>query len=148
IWGSDPYPSSVGNDRNVPSHGPVALLDLSNYPLINITDLARLYRVDMPGGEGPTAFAWDYWNEPSNYLVRLTLAFASPVVLEVSLLFRCSSPAHWAYLRWIGENDGMVPLADEFAGPISEERDSSPRNMLLAQVGGADELSKWLGGIK
>lgn len=148
IWGRDPYPSVAGDDGQNPRQGPVALLDLTDHALINITDLARQYRIDVPDGEGPTSYAWEYWNEPGNYLVRLTLSYELPVALEFSIVFQCASPDHWTYLRWIAENDGMVPLADDGAFPIPERSDEIPRTILLVQVVGVDELAIWLGGIK
>jgi hypothetical protein len=130
IWGTEPL-RAAPREQDLPSHGPVVLLDITNHTQVNITDLARLYKTDTQGGEGPTEYAWDYWNDPGNFLVRLILAYTSPVRVEFHVVFRCSDPEHWTFLRWITEHEGMVVLADEYAGPIPAEYVETPRNMLL-----------------
>ena len=143
IWGREPRQGTPG-EQNLPAHGPVALLDITGHPQVNITDLARVYQVDVRGGEGPTAYGWDYWMQPGNFLIRLTLGYTSPVRVEFSVVFRCSDPHHWTFLRWVAENQGMVVLADEFAGPIPEVFDDSVHSMLLVETDGAEQVGEVL----
>lgn len=143
IWGRESF-HTIAREQNIPSHGPVTLLDITNHPLVNITDLSRVFKTDMQDGEGPTEYAWDYWVKPGNFLVRLILNYTSPVRVEFAIVWRCSDPEHWAFLRWVTENEGMVVLADEYAGPIPAEFDESPRNMLLIETDVAEQLGEFL----
>lgn len=146
LWGRDPHPSPAHDERGIPRHGPVVLLDLAGHPQLSITDLGRVYRTDMPGGEGPLAFAWEFWVEPAHERAKLRLSYAVPVAVEFAIVFSCTE--HWAVLRWMAENGGMVKLADEAEGPLSEEDEETPRSALLVQMGRADELAIFLRGIK
>lgn len=145
-WGRVAHPSGADDARGIPRHHPIAVLDLAQHPDISITDLSRVYRTDMPEGEGPVEFAWDFWPEPGNERCRLILAYSTPVAVEFSIVFSCAE--HWNLLRWIVENDGMVVLADEGTESRVEESDETPSSMLVVQMGGAEELAMFLCGIK
>lgn len=58
----------------------VAILDTTNHPMINMTDLARLLLLE---GESDTEIAWDYWIGPPGYHVRLLAAYTVPVALAI-----------------------------------------------------------------
>ena len=87
---------------------PVAILDASSRPDIDLGELARLHMLE---GETPTVFTWDMEASPEDILIRLTCAYDQPVRVQFALLFRYSQ--HRAFLRWVLEHDGVVPIADQ-----------------------------------
>lgn len=143
VWGTDSSRFFPG-ELSLPRYGPIAFLDISHHPAVNIADLARVYATDMPNGEGATEYAVDFWNDPNDAYVRMIFAYESPVKIEFAVVFRCTVPEQWAFLRWIAENDGTIPLADELGGPISLVGDKNPRSMLAIETDIAEQLSYFL----
>lgn len=148
VWGKPTSSPLPGTAQESVTAGPAVLLDLSNHPDISITDLSRLFRTDVPGGEDDMEFGWDYWIEPDNERVRLILAYSRPVRLEFSLVFFCNDSTHWDVLRWILENDGMLVLSDEEAGPVTSESSHTPRSTLLVHMGELENPTDTLRLIK
>ena len=87
---------------------PVAVLNTSRRPDIDLDDIARLHEL---GGDGVTEFAWDMLGTPDDVLIRLTLAFREPVRGQFALLFRYGQ--HYKFVRWVLEHGGLVPVAGQ-----------------------------------
>lgn len=87
---------------------PVAILDTSGRPDIDLGALARLHLLE---GETSTVFAWDMEASPEDILIRLTCLYQGPVRVQFALLFRYSQ--HREFLRWVLDHNGAVPIADQ-----------------------------------
>jgi len=87
---------------------PVAILDTSDRPDIDLGALARLH---SSVGDSSTVFTWDMAAGPEDILIRLTCAYDEPVRVKFALLFRYNQ--HRDFLRWVLEHNGVVPIADQ-----------------------------------
>lgn len=87
---------------------PVALVDTSSRPALDLGQLARLH---AGGKESATVFTWDMEASPEDIFVRLTCLYTEPVRVQFALLFHYSQ--HREFLRWVLEHNGVVPLADQ-----------------------------------
>ena len=101
-------PPSDGSDAASSGKIPVALLDLTKWPDIDLNDLARLLLIE---GDSSNVFAWDMAETPDDVLIRLTCAYETSGRGQFALLFRYSQ--HREFLRWVLEHHGVVPIADK-----------------------------------
>jgi len=96
-----PDSTEVGSGGSMP----VAVLDTSTRPDVDLNDLARLHELE---GDSVTEFAWDMLGTPDDILIRLTWAERSPVRGQFALLFRYGQ--HYQFVRWTLEHGGLVPI--------------------------------------
>jgi hypothetical protein len=126
----------------------IAVLDTSNHPLMNITDLARLY--EQEDRQSLTRVLWTYViDDPGGNLVKLTCTYQEPVALEFSVIFECNT--HWTFLRQVAEN-GVIDIADN--PPQSGQEVEEHRHLHIVLSGElVDDLTLFLratrvGGIQ
>lgn len=122
----------------------VAVLDTADYPLINLTDLARLHIVE---GASDTDFTVEFCIGPQgHYLIKLTCVYKSPVALTFSVVFDCD--IHWEFLRQAVEYGGAFDLADDPPGGarIPEDRPHAHLRLLIAEPT-CEDLTQFLRAV-
>ncbi len=122
----------------------VAVLDTTAFPLINVTDLARLHIME---GASDTVFNVEYCVGPGgNSLIKLTCAYTSPVALTFSVVFSCAT--HWQFLRQAVELGGAFDLADDPPGGVLIPADSPhPHLRLLIDEQTCEDLTQFLRAV-
>ncbi len=112
--------SGLGKRGNMP----VAVLDTSKRPDLDLSDLARLHELE---GDSETEFAWDMLGTPDDILIRLTWAERTSVKGQFALLFRYGQ--HYQFMRWVFEHGGSVPIAG-----LNWAESQGPENHLVLEA--------------